>query len=382
MKIEQIILFPGADLNAELRVLRELEPDLVLAFGALPFFESPQLADTLSCLAPHAVVAGCSTGGEIAADRVHDGSCVVTAIRFERTRVAAASTILGGMCDSCAAGERLAAELAAEDLAAILLFSTGVAVNGSALVRGLRAGVPRYVAISGGLAADAGAFQRTWTLDAHGAADNRVVAVGLYGKDIRAGCGSFAGWEPFGPARQVTRCEDNVLFELDGRRALDIYKSYLGEYARGLPRSGLLFPFEMLGPEQERTGVYRTMIGMNEEDGSLVLAGDIESGSYLTLMHASADKLIGGALLAALEAKDWYGGQADGGGLALLVSCVGRKLVMGDRIDEEVEAVAGILGSGTAIAGFYSNGEISSASSRGGSRLNNQTMTVAWLREE
>lgn len=380
MKTTQAILQTDSDFEAALEAVFALQPDLVLVFGALPFFESSSLADILHRRAPQALVAGCSTAGEIAVDRVYDDTCVVTGVCFSGTPLAIASTSIAGMGDSFEAGGRLAALLAPQELSAVLLFGTGVAVNGSALVAGLQSALPDGVTISGGLAADGGAFLKTWTLGPHGAAADQIVAVGLYGQQIRLAYGSYAGWQAFGPARKVTRCDNNVLHELDGRRALDVYKSYLGEYAEGLPGSGLLFPFEMLGREQEKSGTFRTIIGMNEEEGSLTLAGDIDPDGYLKLMHSSVDKLVDGAEMAVRQALREMG-EADGGSaLAILVSCVGRKLVMGDRIDEEVDAVASALGRNTTVAGFYSNGEI--AGSRSGQcSLKNQTMTITWMRE-
>lgn len=381
MKILQIVLRPDSDIEAELHLLQAMEPNLILVFGGLPFFESPRLANVLQCVVPHAVVAGCSTAGEIAVNRVYDNTCVVTALRFEQTRVAAVSTVINGMDNSFVAGARLAAMLGTDELAAVLLFSTGVAVNGSALVRGLRSALPDHVSISGGLAADAGKFRQTWTLGPQGVADNRIVAIGLYGKHLRVSNGSFAGWQPFGPARKVTRCADNILYELDGKPALEIYKSYLGEYAKDLPSAGLLFPFEMLGPNYKRSGVFRTMLGMNEEDGSLIMAGDIEFEGYLRLMYSTTDDLIDGARIAALGMAGIADDAADSDSLAILVSCVGRKLVMGERIDEEIEAVVDILGNKVTVAGFYSNGEIARSQQHGECRLNNQTMTITWLKE-
>lgn len=380
MKITQIILDRGCDIEAKLQALRASPPDLVLVFGAVPFFESPRLADTLRRLLPHTVVAGCSTAGEIACDRVYDDTCVITAIQFRGTTVVQQSTTIEGMQDSFGAGARAAGMLDKKDLSAVLLFGTGVAINGSALIAGVQSVLPG-IPISGGLAGDAGRFVKTWTLGLQGAADDQIVALGLYGKELHLSHGSFAGWESFGPARKVTRCSDNILYELDGSRALDIYKSYLGEYAKDLPGSGLLFPFEMLGHDRRSSGIFRTILGISEEDGSLTLAGDIDANGYLKLMHASTQKLIEGAKVAADAVADAVQSAGHGDALAILVSCVGRKLVMGERIDEEVEAVAAVLGRHTTVAGFYSNGEIAGGVIPGECHLHNQTMTITWMRE-
>lgn len=380
MKTRQIVLTEPAEAVAGTGALAQIDPDLVLVFGALRFFESPRVLDALRAQLPGAAIAGCSTAGEIVGSQTQDGTCVITAVAFDRATARVEATRLLSMADSFGAGERVAAALPKEDLAAVLVLGTGVRINGSALVRGLQSVLPREVRISGGLAADGGAFRRTWTMGPLGCADDQIVAVGLYGESLRLSYGSFAGWVPFGPARKVTRCADNVLYELDGERALDIYKRYLGEYAARLPASGLLFPFEMLNARQEDHGIFRTILGVDEADGSLTLAGDIDPNGFLKLMHSSTEKLIDGAEVAARAALEAMKPHAEGA-LAVLVSCVGRKLVMGDRVDEEVEAVAEALGRSSTVAGFYSNGEIASTGFLGECRLHNQTMTITWIAE-
>ncbi|MBL0141281.1 MAG: FIST C-terminal domain-containing protein [Betaproteobacteria bacterium] len=380
MDTRQVVLFHPAEAATGIRALVDLDPALVLAFGALPYFETPDVFEEMRRQFPGAVIAGCSTAGEIGGCQVHDGACVVTAIAFDHASARAGATRLRSMADSFDAGVRLGGTLPREELRAVLVFGTGVRINGSALVRGLQSALPREARLSGGLAADAGAFKRTWTMGPAGCADDQIVAVGLYGNGLRLAYGSFAGWVAFGPARKVTRCADNVLYELDGERALDVYKRYLGEHAARLPASGLLFPFEMLTAHQEKRGIFRTILGVDEADGSLTLAGDIDPTGYLKLMHSNTERLIDGAETAARTVLEAAGGAPEKG-LALLVSCVGRKLVMGARVDEEVEAVAALLGNGTTVAGFYSNGEIASAGFTGECRLHNQTMTITWLGE-
>lgn len=379
MEVRQVSLRSAKALEALLPPLVAIKPRLVTVFGAGPYFAEPGTVDALKRAFADAALIGCSTAGEITRNGVDDGRCVVTAVRFEDTRVREATTRLAGMADSQAAGARIGRELAGPDLRAVVVFGPGLQINGSALVEGI-AGEVGKAPITGGLAADGDAFVRTWTLGAAGASDNHVAAVGLYGDAVDFAHGSFGGWEPFGPARKVTHCEGNVLFELDGEPALDIYKRYLGEHARGLPASGLLFPFAMVGEDRNAVGLIRTILGIDEAAGSLTLAGAIDPDGYLKLMHASTDGLVNGAEAAAEAARRMH--RSEGDSLAILVSCVGRRLVMGERVDEEVEAVAEVFGAGATLTGFYAYGEISPFAPGASCQLHNQTMTITWIGEK
>lgn len=327
-------------------ILQAIEPQLILAFFSMAAVRHERVLRGLKPAFPGARVIGCSTAGEIAQDGVSDDGLVLVALRFAQPNFRAVSAPLQTMEASAAAGAALAAALKAPDLRSVLLFAPGVAINGSALIDGLAAGVGAGVTITGGLAGDGG---------------------------------SFGGWQPFGPVRKVTRAAGNLLYELDGEAALDIYRRYLGDYAKDLPGSGLLFPFAMLGPDHRDIGLIRTILGIDEAQGSVILAGDVEAGGYLRLMHASTNALIEGAEAAAQAAQSMRSHRRSG--LAILVSCVGRKLVMGGRVDEEIEAVAEVFGQGATITGFYSNGEISPFVAAQDCRLHNQTMTITYLSE-
>ncbi len=303
MKVQQLALKGAAGAGDTLAPLAAIKPQLVTVFGAVSFFTDKAFQDSLRAALPDATLIGCSTAGEIGNGGVADGSCVLTAVNFSGTGIKAASTVLGGMDDSRAAGERIGSQLAAPDLRALMVFGPGVRINGSALVDGI-ASKAGTATITGGLAGDGGAFAQTWTLGPAGVGDNAVVAVGLYGDALDFAHGSFGGWEAFGPARKVTRCVGNVLYELDGEPALGVYKRYLGDHAKGLPASGLLFPFAMLGEDHDAIGLIRTILGVDETSGSLTLAGAIDDGGYLKLMHASTDRLVNGAESAAKAAQE------------------------------------------------------------------------------
>ncbi|WP_412478425.1 FIST signal transduction protein [Azonexus sp. IMCC34839] len=367
-------------LSTALGKLKAADPEMLLVFGDVSYFSDATLHDAVRATFPASIAIGCSTAGEITAHGVDNGTLTLTAVHFDDVPLRQASIQLPNMSASFEVGESLAKELNAPDLKAILLFGPGTQINGSALVRGVAGVVGEKVVICGGLAGDGGAFKQTFTLGRDGVGDRSVVAVGMYGDRLSIGHGSFGGWEPFGPARRVTRSEGNILYELDGEPALAVYKRYLGEHAKGLPASGLLFPFAMLTDDHQANGLIRTILGVDEATGSLTLAGEVQQDGYLKLMHASTDKLVDGAENAAEAAASML--ETGAASLAVLVSCVGRKLVMGQRVDEEVEAVVDVLGKHTVLSGFYSYGEISPFAPEGACRLHNQTMTISCLSED
>ncbi|MDJ0976765.1 MAG: FIST N-terminal domain-containing protein [Planctomycetota bacterium] len=364
------------------------EHTLVVTFGSSCYLDAPEAVSELSAAYPNATIVGCSTAGEIVGDTIADESLSVAILKFDHTRLRSTSAPVTSPQESFQAGERIARELADEGLAGILVLSDGLNVNGSELVRGLNSVLPEDVVVTGGLAGDGDRFERTWVLDDGRPVSGVVTAVGFYGDRVRIGHGSMGGWDLFGPERTVTRAEGNVLFELDGEPALALYKKYLGERAAELPASALLFPLSLrIGTDDDKS-VVRTILSVSEEDQSMTFAGDLPEGGRVQLMRANFDRLIEGAAEAALHTKQTNGingnGHAHNGDAAYLsiaISCVGRRIVLGERTEEELEAALEVLPQGTQQVGFYSYGEISPYAT-GHCDLHNQTMTLTTITEE
>lgn len=355
------------------------DPQLVLYFGSRTLLEggAKPVAEWVGRY-PDAVVCGCSTAGEIRGSQVHEGTLVAAVVRFDATVVRAVAEPVGPDDDSRAVGRRAAEKLGTADLAHVLLISDGLAVNGSALVEGIREVVGRDVVVTGGLAGDGDRFETTLVGLGGEIHPGQVVLVGFHGDKLSVGYGSRGGWQPFGPRRRITRSRGNTLFELDGKPALQLYKRYLGELATNLPASGLLFPLGVSPDATDAGTLVRTILAVDEDAQSLTFAGEMPEGAFARLMKATAEELVDGA---AAAGEDASGMAADSSSLAILVSCVGRRLVLGQRTDEELEAVAGRLPAGTGMIGFYSYGEACPSLGSGISELHNQTMTITLLGE-
>lgn len=349
---------------------------LVLVFGSQPLL-SDALIQALRKRYPQACLFGCSTAGEIYGTKVFEDTITATAIHFTATTVRLTSCEVGK--DGRAIGKSLATAMLGDDLVHVLVLSDGLEINGAALVAGLKETLPASVEVTGGLAGDDFRRQQTRVIADQEPRKGIVAALGLYGTKLKVGYGSLGGWDPFGPDRLVTRSEGNVLYELDGQPALSLYKRYLGEYASGLPSTGLLFPLALRGVEGKDTGVIRSIRSINEADNSITSAGDIPQGTYVRLMKANFERLIEGAASAASISRQTI--QHSDPALALLVSCVGRRIVLQQRIEEEVEGVHHVLGPHTALTGFYSYGEISPHNPSARCEFHNQTMTITTLSE-
>ncbi|HZW11174.1 MAG TPA: FIST N-terminal domain-containing protein [Phycisphaerales bacterium] len=358
----------------------ELDSDrtLVLAFGWAGLDPGSGVVRDLRAAFPSSHLLGCSTAGEIHGTRLHDDSVSLVACRFSHTRLASMSAPVRKPEDSRSAGRVIAEQLDRPELRAVFVLSDGLKVNGSALVQGLTSALPAGVVITGGLAADGSRFGRTWVLRNGQPEEGFVTAVGLYGSRVRVGHGSKGGWDVFGPERVVTRSRNNVLFELDGKPALPLYKKYLGERASELPASALLFPLSLRRTKADPDAFVRTILAVDESAQSMTFAGDIPEGHLAQLMRANFDRLIEGAAESAVMTRETA--SAAGPCLAVAVSCVGRRLVLGERTEEELERAAEILPRDSIQAGFYSYGEISPFAS-GSCDLHNQTMTLTTLTE-
>lgn len=354
-----------------------INPQLVLVFGGSKIMPGHPALAALKAKWPEAYLTGCSTAGEIIGTSVHDDTLSITAIEFSQTKLVRFQENIDDHKDSEALGKALIEQFPLENLAHVLVFSDGLNVNGTQLVSGMRVALPKNVAVTGGLAGDGADFKTTYVIGENGEPQDKiVVAVGLYNLDLKIGYGSLGGWDTFGIERMVTRSDNNVLYEIDGQPALELYKSFLGDQAKGLPASGLLFPLSMRINEDDPP-VVRTILAVDEKQNSLTFAGNIPEGSYVKLMKANIDRLINGAEGAAKVSMD--SGKTPE--LALLISCVGRKLVLKQLVEEEVEAVQGEIGSGACITGFYSYGEIAPFLQNATCELHNQTMTITTFSE-
>ena len=361
------------------------ESTMVLAFFAPQYGEQSQCLEELSSFFPKSHLIGCSTSGEIHGQEIHDKSVSVAVVRLEEGHVKTSIKDIQCFEESKTVGEQIAKELVAEDLKGIVVLSEGIHANGALLIEGINSQIdPTKTTIGGGLAGDGSDFKKTWIWSGQKPSEKKVVAVGIYGESVYVSGSSRGGWDIFGPERTITKSKGNVVYEIDGKPALDLYKTYLGEKAKDLPVSGLFFPLQIRPSLSSEERLVRTVSAVCEEEQSITFVGDIPEGHRGQLMKANFDRVIDAAGDAASKAQTAMPENSESSNsLCLAISCVGRRLVLGERAEEEIEVLSESLNvEEPNLLGFYSYGELGSQDTGKPCDLHNQSMTVFTILEK
>lgn len=376
MQIETY-LFEDGVWNKEIDSTLDSTNTLIIMFGSINILNVKDGIDDILESFPNSTLVGTSSSGEIYDKEIYHDSLSVSVVKFSMSRF---SVVLREISEenSYEVGKKIVDELRGDDLKCIFVLSSVVNVNGSELTKGLSFNAPQGCVITGGLAGDGVEFNKTWILLDSKIMRKQIVAVGLYGETLRIESGCRCGWSRFGLDRRVTSSEKNILYSIDNKPALELYKRYLGPYADELPASGLYFPL-MLLEEGSQTPTLRAIKAIDEEKNSITLAASIPEGSIVTFAKANLDELIGGAQEAAESLMFSYDGSQKA--LCVAINCVARKIVLKQEAEDEIEIVKDILGDNVSLVGFYSYGEISNIS-EGGCDFHNQSMTLMLLYEE
>ncbi|CAZ97127.1 FIST C-terminal domain-containing protein [Zobellia galactanivorans] len=377
MKIQQAVKQANRPFEFQFGKDQQLKKPLVLVFGNRFALENEAMFEEVRTLFPEGHLVFGSTSGEIVGESVLEGTVTVTAIAFEKSHFLVKSKNVKDITDDYTLGKSLFDEFPKEGLKHVFLVSEGSTVNGSALINGFQSDALNKTSLSGGLCGDDDRFERTLASYNEKPKEGEVVAIGFYGESLEISSANYGGWTPFGPERIITKSKNNVLYELDGQPALDLYKRYLGDKAKELPTSALLFPLSVRVNESDNP-IVRTILTIDEEMNTMTLAGDVPEGSRVQLMMSTVDDIAEAANIAAQYAMN---DRKTAPELAILVSCVGRKLVMDQRTEEEVEEVISVIGDKAAVTGFYSYGEMAPFAGEESCKLHNQTMTLTLFSE-
>jgi hypothetical protein len=184
------------------------------------------------------------------------------------------------------------------------------------------------------------------------------------------------GWSPASPVYTVTRAAGSIVWEIDGEPATDWYRRFftVGGALAPMPETANRFPLLIEGPRPERQGLYRSLRAFDQPCGAVTFWGDLETGDRVRLSMGNDASL-------ASTAAEMLSGLSPGQppDAALLCSCIGRGMVLGDQATAEIAALHEVLG-GAPLSGFYTFGEIG-PTPRGDLAYYNHTAVLALLRE-
>ena len=380
MKVDNLDWSPTTSWTMRTQSVPSSDAHLVLYFGACEHLADGARHAELRQRFPRAVILGCSGSSVLDSGASDHVTVTAASVSFKHARVTLASVELAMHATAEDCGRELVRQLDAPDLSGIFVLGDGTRLNGSALLRGMSDAVRRDIPVSGGLAGDDARFEETLVAANAPPRPGIVAALGFYGDGVQLTTGVAGGWTVFGPHRRITRSEGNVLFELDGEPALDLYRRYLGDEAQGLPGTALLFPMRVYHPDRPEHDIVRTVLGIDDARSSMTLAGDIPTGWVAQLMRSTVGRLTAAAATAARDAVQ-ASRHGDAPGLAMLVNCIGRRLAMGERHIEETEDVLAQLPRTIAPLGFYSHGEMAAHPTSRTLELHNQSLVVTLVTE-
>jgi hypothetical protein len=323
---------------------------------------------------------GCSTAGEIATSGPGDAGVVVCALGGEGFSVAttAASGASGRLRAAGADAASCLSGVTEGTNTVLLLLTDGLAGDQAEIVRGAYSVAGARIPLVGGCAGDDLKMEATFQFHGERVLNDAVVAAAV-SSEGPVGIGVRHGWRAVGEAMPVTQAGGNVVAELDGQPALDVYLRRLNAPEEAHADRGAFTRFAQTHPLglASRTSEphVRFISGADFERRSLVCIAEVPQGGLAWLMEGDAESVFeatDGACSDALAALD---GHAPLGMVAF--DCIARRGVLGEGgIGAEIERVTR-RNHGAPVAGFYTYGEI--ARTRGVSGFHNQTLVLLAL---
>lgn len=205
------------------------------------------------------------------------------------------------------------------------------------------------IPIFGGATADNWEFQCTYQFYKTEVLSDSVPIL-LFAGNLLFSYGVSSGWKPLSKKGLLTKADKNVIYEIDGKPALDFYRYYLD----GL-NAVAEYPIAVFLPDEDRFHL-RGCMGYDESVGSITLAGDVSEGAIVQIAEASCEEILAASKTAFTNAVETYPGIEPSA--ALIFSCASRRQILGTLTNEEYELVQSCLDRDIPSCGFYTYGEI------------------------
>ena len=311
---------------------------------------------------PGFAIIGASTSGEIADSEIHDETILLSFSLFDSTDV----EVIHVADSSHESGVELARSLAHSDVRLAIAFGNTLNANPEHFISGLSHGAPNLF-IAGGNAGDNACFEHSFVIANGEVYTQGMVLALLRGPSLQVSNRAILNWAPIGNEMRITRCQDNVVYELNGKPALEVYGYYLGEEVLATaPQSLMEFPLIAM---VDGIPVARSPVGL-ADDGGILYAGGFRPEEPVRFGVADIGTILSSACDSAQEM-----GQSLPIEAVYIYSCTGRRSFLKENMTDEVAALA-TLGP---CAGFFTYGEYLHTSNS--NRLLNITSTLVTLSE-
>jgi hypothetical protein len=342
------------------------KPDFVFMFASVGY-DQRSLLQAVREATGGAPLSGCSGEGTISGDDADESnfSVVVMAISSDDLRWHnGLATGLGA--DSRTTGQQVAQSLSSDlstDAVGLFVFPDGTTVNFDHFFAGLEGELSsdQFLPLWGGGAGDNFAMVQTYQY-----CDDEVVSDGvayaLLSGEAHLASTIGIGYIPIGGERKVTRSQGNVIYEIDGKPALEVLQEYLPDrvltedWGRYIPTFGLSFraPSHM----EDEEYILRGINSVNTADGSVSLQTDVQEDTSVWFSSRDKEKIITGLDRMADRIKEELGGAQPK--LVLHFDCCSRgKIMLRDQEKLQIfRRFRQAVGPEVPWAGFYTYGEI------------------------
>lgn len=340
---------------------------LVQFFCGVPTLEMMQtISGILTTNLPLAHILGTTTDGEISDGVVTVNKIVISVSVFKKSTITSTSVVYD--THSYDTGIEIAEKLHSSDTKAMILFTTGLEINGEQFINGVRKISKGQYVVSGGIAGDYGMFKQTYISYQNDILTNGAVGVALKGEELIVKNSYQFGWEAVGLPMTVTKSDEHRVYELNDTPIIKVYEKYFGKSISDLlPKIGIEIPLML-----QRNGNKIARASINKfDDDSLLFAGDVLEGEEVRFGIGNVDRILKDSDKLFETFHKTCNPES-----IFIYSCMARRHLLKSQSAEELQKMSGLCH----VSGFFTYGEFFSDETE--NYLFNETMTILALSEK
>jgi len=255
----------------------------------------------------------------------------------------------------------------------------GMGVSAEALIDGINNQAGRKTKIIGGMAGDDFKMIQTYTFSSEGIYNDAAVFIIFDESKVEIQGKALCGWESIGTINTITHAEDNIIYTINDKPALDVFENYFGSVDEnreavlevGASTGVAQYPLQIIRNESK---VLRAALQVNEENGSLMMAGPVKTGDQFKFSVAPGFEIIEETI----EGFKDFQKKHTSTDAMILVSCKARHMSLGPLVEEEIKGIQNIWNK--PLIGFFSYGEVG-LSDNGDCFFYNETCSLFLIKE-